>query len=248
VGIAPYVQALCAAARDGVDVRLLVPGSSDIPLVAGMSRSGYKPLLKAGVRVFEWNGSMLHAKTAVADGQWARVGSSNLNIQSWLGNREIDVAIEDASFAAKMAAQYEHDLGNATEIVLAPSRRSPGRQRVASSEPRPHRPGRPGGSSSRAAASALRLANTVGAALSERRVLGDTETGPVLAGFLGLLVLGAIGVFWPRGLAWPLAAIALWFSFNLGVRWFQLRARRRRLEPGKPDPSMEPRPGSKRAG
>lgn len=248
VGIAPYVQALCAAARDGVDVRLLVPGSSDIPLVAGMSRSGYKPLLKAGVRVFEWNGSMLHAKTAVADGQWARVGSSNLNIQSWLGNREIDVAIEDEGFAGKMARQYEADLENSTEIVLAPSRRQRGGERVASSEPRPHRPSRPGGSSGRAAASALRLANTVGAALSERRVLGDTETGPVLAGFLGLLVLGAIGVFWPRGLAWPLAAIALWFSLNLGVRWLQLRARRRRLEPGKPDPSMEPRPGSKRAG
>ena len=92
VGIAPYVQALVAAARDGVDVRLLVPGSSDIPAVAGMSRSGYRPLLKAGIRVFEWNGSMLHAKTAVADGQWARVGSSNLNIASWLGNHELDVA------------------------------------------------------------------------------------------------------------------------------------------------------------
>src|SRR5512139_2896618 len=49
VGVAPYVQALAAAARDGVDVRLLVPGSSDIPMVAGMSRSGYRPLLKAGV-------------------------------------------------------------------------------------------------------------------------------------------------------------------------------------------------------
>ena len=83
VGLAPYVQALLAAARDGVDVRLLVPGSSDIPAVASMSRSGYRPLLKAGIRVFEWNGSMLHAKTAVADGQWARVGSSNLNIASW---------------------------------------------------------------------------------------------------------------------------------------------------------------------
>src|SRR5487761_2712308 len=126
VGIAPYVQALLAAARDGVDVRLLVPGSSDIPAVANMSRSGYRPLLKAGIRVFEWNGSMLHAKTAVADGQWARVGSSNLNIASWLSNRELDVAIEDTAFATQLATQYEHDLGNATEIVLAPRRRRPG--------------------------------------------------------------------------------------------------------------------------
>ncbi|MGP1667633.1 MAG: phospholipase D-like domain-containing protein, partial [Rhodanobacter sp.] len=100
VGVSPYVQALVAAARDGVDVRLLVPGSSDIPAVASLSRAGYRPLLKAGVRVFEWNGSMLHAKTAVADSQWARVGSSNLNIASWWGNHEIDVAVEDAGFAA----------------------------------------------------------------------------------------------------------------------------------------------------
>ena len=84
------------------------------------------------MRVFEWNGSMLHAKTAVADGQWARVGSSNLNIASWLGNREIDVAVEDAGFAGQLAAQYEHDLENATEIVLAPRRRAAaGRERSA---------------------------------------------------------------------------------------------------------------------
>src|SRR6202012_933005 len=123
VGVTPYVQALAAAAQDGVDVRLLVPGSSDIPMVAGMSRSGYRPLLKAGIRVFEWNGSMLHAKTAVADGRWARVGSSNLNVASWLNNREIDVAVEDAGFATQLAEQYERDLGNATEIVLLPRRR-----------------------------------------------------------------------------------------------------------------------------
>ena len=92
------MQALVAAARDGVDVRMLVPGSSDIPVVASVSRSGYRPLLKAGIRVFEWNGSMLHAKTAVADGRWARVGSSNLNIASWMGNLEIDVAVEDDGF------------------------------------------------------------------------------------------------------------------------------------------------------
>ena len=65
---------------------------------------------QAGVRVFEWNGTMLHAKTAVADGLWARIGSTNLNIASWMGNYELDVAIEDAAFGAAMAAQYESDL------------------------------------------------------------------------------------------------------------------------------------------
>jgi len=72
VGTTSYVQTLRAAAMDGVDVRLLVPGSSDIPIFVSLSRAGYRPLLEAGVRVFEWNGSMLHAKTAVADGRWAR--------------------------------------------------------------------------------------------------------------------------------------------------------------------------------
>jgi cardiolipin synthase len=223
VGLAPYVQALASAARDGVDVRLLVPGTSDIPLVAGMSRSGYRPLLNAGIRVFEWNGSMLHAKTAVADGQWARVGSSNLNIASWLGNFEIDVAVEDTGFARQLAAQYEHDLGNATEIVLAPHRRRPHMSRVKSSTERPPRPKRPGGSTSRAAAGALRIANTVGAALADRRVLGDTARGPLLAGIAVLAVLAAVALVWPKAVSWPIAVLAAWFALNLAIRLWRLR-------------------------
>ena len=225
VGMAPYVQALASAARDGVDVRLLVPGTSDIPLVAGMSRSGYRPLLKAGIRVYEWNGSMLHAKTAVADGQWARVGSSNLNIASWLGNREIDVAVEDAGFARQLAEQYERDLENATEIVLAPRRRRPHLARVQSSTARPPRPKRPGGSSSRAAAGALRIANTVGAALTDRRVLGDTARGPLLAGVVVLALLATVGLVWPKAVSWPIAVLAAWFALNLAIRVWRLRNR-----------------------
>ncbi|WP_233171643.1 phospholipase D-like domain-containing protein [Dyella sp. ASV21] len=225
VGVAPYVQALAAAAKDGVDVRLLVPGSSDIPLVAGMSRSGYRPLLKAGIRVFEWNGSMLHAKTAVADDLWARVGSSNLNIASWLSNREIDVAVEDAGFARQLAAQYERDLGNATEIVLAPRRRRPRTEHVQAAAARqaPHHP--MGGSSSRAAASALRIANTVGAALTDRRVLGDTATGPLLVGSLALAVLAVVAILWPAVIGWPLGLLAAWFALNFGARAWRLRRR-----------------------
>ena len=102
VGVAPYVQALRAAALDGVDVRLLVPGSSDIPWLMPLTRAGYRPLLEAGVRVFEWNGSMMHAKTAVADARWARVGSSNMNIASWMGNYELDVAVDDVRFGKAM--------------------------------------------------------------------------------------------------------------------------------------------------
>jgi cardiolipin synthase A/B len=224
VGVAPYVQALSAAARDGVDVRLLVPGTSDIPIVAGLSRSGYRPLLKAGIRVFEWNGSMLHAKTAVADGQWARVGSSNLNLASWLNNREIDAAIEDAGFAAQLAAQYEQDLHNATEIVLAPRRHRRG-ERIRSSEARPVKPRHIGGGSSRAAAGALRIANTVGAALTERRVLGDTESGALGMTSLVLAVLAVVAVLWPAAVGWPIAVLAAWFAINTGIRAWQLRKR-----------------------
>src|SRR5690606_13214363 len=128
------------------------PGTSDIPVVGSMSRAGYRALLEAGVRVYEWNGPMLHAKTAVVDGRWARVGSSNLNIASWMENCEIDVAIENEAFARQMQAQYEEDLRNATEIVLhaGHTRRHPQTHRV---PPR-------GDGSSRAAAGALRLANT----------------------------------------------------------------------------------------
>jgi cardiolipin synthase len=67
-GTTAYVQALRAAAKDGVDVRLLVPNGTDIPRLKPLSRAEYPPLLAAGVRVFEWNGTMLHAKTAVRCG------------------------------------------------------------------------------------------------------------------------------------------------------------------------------------
>ncbi|TBR39083.1 phospholipase D-like domain-containing protein [Dyella soli] len=229
VGVAPYVQSLASAAQDGVDVRLLVPGSSDIPMVAGMSRSGYRPLLKAGIRVFEWNGSMLHAKTAVADGQWARVGSSNLNIASWLSNREIDVAVEDTGFASQLAEQYLRDLESATEIVLAPRRYHPSSESVQSSRP-PERQGHPtfrrmGGSSSRAAAGALRLANNMGAALTDRRVLGDTQTTPLVVGAFALVVLAVIGILWPAVIGWPLALIAGWLALNLAISAWRTRKR-----------------------
>ena len=222
VGIAPYVQALVAAARDGVDVRLLVPGSSDLPAVGSLTRAGYRPLLEAGVRVFEWNGSMLHAKTAVADSRWARVGSSNLNLASWIGNCEIDIAIEDENFARAMEAQYRADLENATEIVLKMPRR---RRRRDAADSDPSRRAR-GGSSRGAAAGALRLANSIGAAITNRRVLGTAELGPLLASGVALLICAGIAAVWPRLLAWPLAVLAAWIGTSLIVRYLNARARR----------------------
>ncbi|WP_437605132.1 phospholipase D-like domain-containing protein [Sorangium sp. So ce834] len=215
VGIAPYVQALTAAARDGVDVRLLVPGTSDVPVIGRLSRAGYRPLLEAGVRVYEWNGSMLHAKTAVADGRWARVGSSNLNIASWLENCEIDVAIEDEEFAGRMQAQYEEDLRGATEIVLHARRRA-----VHDRRRRPQ-----GAGTGRSAAGALRLANTVGAAMANRRVLGAAEGAILLGGALVLLGGAAVALCFPRLLAWPLAVLALWSAISLLLRYVALARR-----------------------
>src|SRR5690606_31848379 len=95
-------EASAVAAGNAVGVPLIVPAYNNWPIVGGFSRAGYRPLLEAGVRLFEWEGPMIHAKTAVADGIWSRVGSSNLNLASLLGNWELDVAILDRQVAAEM--------------------------------------------------------------------------------------------------------------------------------------------------
>ena len=260
-GIPPYIQALRAAALDGVDVRLLVPGSSDIPLLRPLSQAGYRSLLEAGVRVFEWKGSMLHAKTAVADGRWARVGSSNLNIASWVGNYELDALIEDEGFAGQMEQMFEADLTCATEIVLRRERRRRGataallalghRRRkedltaAAGAAGRGERSGRAG----RAAAGALRLGRTVGAALTEQRVLASTE-GRIVAVVAVLALAVAVCVLvWPWLAAAPVALFLGWVSLVLFLRAFTLRRERQRnglaaahLErtPGSPGPDPPP--------
>jgi len=219
VGLSSYVQALRAAARDGVDVRLLVPSSTDLPLVGALSRSGYRSLLEAGVRIFEWNGSMLHAKTAVADGRWTRVGSTNLNLASFLGNYELDVAIEDNDIAGQMEEMYERDLTNATEIHLEQNRVV----RVGTRALAPSRRRRPAGMSGRgrqgrsgrAAASAVRVANAVGAAVTNHREIGRAEGRVLWGSGLGLVLLAAVSVVWPRVLATPLTLIGLWVGLTL---------------------------------
>ena len=227
-----YVRALCAAAKDGVDVRLLVPGASDIPLLSPMSRSAYRPLLEAGVRVFEWNGTMLHAKTAVADGRWARVGSTNLNLASFVGNYELDVAVEDAGFASQMERQYRDDLTRATEIVLQQRRRS--RRPVPAQAATLRTRRAPSGSAGRAAAGAVRFGSTVGTALTNPGALAY-GSGRIMGGAAAFLAaLAGVGLFWPKTIAWPVAVIALWFATALMIRaWRELRAawRARRARP-----------------
>ena len=220
VGIPTYVEALRNAARDGVDVRLLVPGSSDVPIVSPLSRSGYRPLLEAGVRVFEWQGTMLHAKTSVVDGQWARVGSTNLNLSSLMGNYELDVAVEDTTFARRLEAIYIEDLGRATEIVL--SKRSRVQPII---HPAGHRRWRRmrNGSSSRAATSAVRWVNSVGAAIANRRELGPAESRLMASMGVVLAVIAALAIIWPRVIAVPGALLAFWLAIGSFIRAWRLR-------------------------
>jgi len=232
-GTTPYVQALRAAAADGVDVRLLVPNGTDIPLLKPLSRTGYRPLLEAGVRVYEWNGTMLHAKTAVADGIWARVGSTNLNIASWLGNCELDVVVEDADFAREMEATYLRDLDNATEIVLDAKHkvRAPG----APTQPHPVMTSG-GGRVGRAAAGVVRIGNTVGAAFTGRRVLEPIEARLMLGAGAALLLLAGLFLLFPRLLLYPLLVVFAWFGVVLLYRGYRLHRRKLPREAG---PSRE---------
>lgn len=226
-GTPAFVEGLRAAAKDGVDVRLLMPSASDVLLVQPLSRTGYRPLLEAGVRVFEWNGTMLHAKTAVADGRWARVGSTNLNIASWFGNCELDAVIEDKQFAQQMEQMYLDDLANATEVVLDARRkpRAPGRP--------PHRRVRSirgGGSAGRAAAGAVRIGNAIGAVFTNRRSLGPIEARIALTTGLVLCALAIVLALFPQVLAYPLVVIAAWGGIALVYRAYRLhRARAKEL-------------------
>ncbi|MBS0319311.1 MAG: cardiolipin synthase B [Proteobacteria bacterium] len=235
VGTAAYVHALAAAAHDGVDVRLLVPGASDIPALRPLSRAGYRGLIQAGVRVFEWNGTMLHAKTAVADDLWSRIGSTNLNLASWMGNYELDVAVEDARFARRMADQYERDLANATEVVLTRRNRV---RRVESTGVAPGPRRAYSGSAGRAAAGAASVGSVLGAALTNRRELGGGEAK--LLGYMGVAGV-AIAVFeflWPAIIGWPLALILLWLGgswiYKAGSLWLGSRGR-----PAAPDAPLD---------
>jgi cardiolipin synthase len=236
-GTTSYVQGLRAACADGVDVRLLVPNGTDIPLLRPLSRAGYRPLLEAGVRVFEWNGTMLHAKTAVADGHWARVGSTNLNIASWFGNCELDAVIEDDSFASEMERMYVEDLANATEVVLTEKRKL----RMPREAPHRH-PGLSGsgGRGGRAAAGAVRIGHTIGAAFTDRRVLGPVEARLMaLAGFL-LCALSVLFVLFPRVFVYPAVVLCAWGGVALVYRGYQLSRRQKHAKQAGEGRSVEP--------
>lgn len=111
------VEVLKAAAARGVDVRILVPGQSDIWLTLYAGRSHYADLLAAGVRIFERQQAVLHAKTAVVDGVWSTVGSANLDWRSFVHNFEVNVVILGPEMARQLRALFERDLQASKEIT-----------------------------------------------------------------------------------------------------------------------------------
>jgi cardiolipin synthase A/B len=112
------IEALLGAARDGVDVRILVPQRNDHPWVTLLTRRYYRRLLTNGVRIWEYQGAMMHAKTSVVDGRWVRVGSTDFNPLGVAINYELDAVIEDATLGAQAEAMFLADLEKSKEITM----------------------------------------------------------------------------------------------------------------------------------
>jgi cardiolipin synthase A/B len=200
-------QGLMSAAEDGVDVRILLPATNDLPIVGALSRTGYRELLEAGVRIWEYGGLMMHAKTTVVDGWWARVGSTNLNITGLVTNWELDVVAEDEDFGTAMEAVFEYDLGNAREIQLQSRVRMPKvrpERRISASDraARQH-------ASDRGSLAVPTLTRAAQVALRPGDDPLDAHERAVTGTVSGLLILVALlGARFPRLLGWPLAACA----------------------------------------
>ncbi len=113
----PVVAAFEAAARRGVEVRFLLPGNNNHPVAAASARRLYARLMASGARIYEWRGMMVHAKTAVADGELTLVGSSNLDPLSMTRNYELNLLVADARTGGLMREMFERDLHGAREIV-----------------------------------------------------------------------------------------------------------------------------------
>jgi hypothetical protein len=162
---------------------------------------------------------MIHAKTAVADSRWARIGSTNLNLSSWLGNWELDVAIEDEDVGRTLEAHFEEDLARSTEIVLGQRRR---------------RTGLPMNPRARARRSARRVVHTVtglgrsiGAAVTGNRRLEDFEFAPLFTFGTLLLVLAVTALAAPLVLAWSFAVLVGWTGISFiaeAVRMWRRRS------------------------
>ncbi len=125
-----FRQQLADAAKRGVDVRVLLPGTTDSSLLTHASRSHFGRLLRAGVKIYKRTSSMLHAKTAVIDGVWSTVGSSNLDFRSFLHNDEINAVVFGAGFAQQLEGVFLADLKNSTEVTLEHWKKRPFKDRL----------------------------------------------------------------------------------------------------------------------
>jgi cardiolipin synthase A/B len=238
----PLAEALAAAAQQGVDVRILVPAHNNWPIVGSMSRGGYRYLLEAGVRIFEWQGPMMHAKTAVVDGVWCRVGSSNLNSASLLGNWELDVGVLDVELGRQLEGLFLADLASSVEIVL-PGGAAIGDGAVStavgiSTEPldpdeplaaRIERGIRERKTGRLTLASVVRAGEVLGEALSGNRTLGREDRTVLGMLSVSVLVVGAVAAVAPTVVGWLVAFVAFWVGITTGVRAY-VQARRARAE------------------
>ena len=111
-------RALRGAARRGVDVQIVIPGTSDSTDAVEAGRSRYEEMLEAGVKLHEFQGRVLHAKTAVIDGGWSAVGSSNLDWRSAVWNNEIDAIILGDAFGGQMEQLFRADLAQSRSVTL----------------------------------------------------------------------------------------------------------------------------------
>lgn len=210
----PLFAALVDAARDGVDVRLLLPGTSDLPVLRTMTRVGYRDLLNAGVRIFEWDGPMLHAKTLVVDREFVRIGSSNLNVSSLVENYELDVIAEHGEAATALAEQFRRDHAGATEVVLAARRLRLPPRLVDAPAPVPAAPPLHKRSGRELRQTAVRTLGQVAGGL--RRRLAATTT-------LVTLLIGVLLVIFPRVMSITFAAGAFVAATAFG--WYTVASR-----------------------
>lgn len=210
-------EVMALAERDGVDIRLLVPGSSDVPLVRNLTRVGYRDMLRAGLRIFEWDGPMIHAKTMVADGRWARVGTSNLNASSLIGNFELDIVVEDRTLARHMEQQFRRDTALSSEVVRQHRGGPRALRRVMPSRlTQRHGPrARP-----RSRGSHELRARTVVAA---RRLVSGAFRSLLAPAVLALAVLGLLFVGLPNIMGYVFGTLFLWLAVVLGVQAWRRR-------------------------
>lgn len=112
------IIALKAAAKRGIDVRLLLPGFTDSFLAFHAGRSHYEELLEAGVKIYEQRDVLLHAKTLVIDGVWSTIGSSNFDWRSFCHNDEVNALFLGRDFGQQMSAVFEQDIAQAHLVTL----------------------------------------------------------------------------------------------------------------------------------